>query len=321
MLGRSVAFLLLVQTLVEIFRALDPILRPWLKGEGIEVDPQGAWIRIWPDVWHDADDEPALDPLGVPVRTNVPLPGVQVETERKGRGMDFSWHTRRFRDKNKDGKPVLKQIEDYNRDFYIADQEMVDEMPEIRLALDLEFAHDIPQSKLEFTRDSRRGFRTQVRRTRTNNRREQTRRRRDRKSKGQLKYMAAIRFVNQSWGRVDEIRDFHRAIVSNVELQLSGYNVDIPLENLGWEAQVAFFLGLDEFTSEGITYKIDHWDIDAEGVMGDLFMNWATDKMIGVASRMENSLLQKYVPDNHFIRNMYGNPSTWIRRWNWLRGS
>ena len=46
-----------------------------------------------------------------------------------------------------------------------------------------------------------------------------------------------------------------------------------------------------------------------------------SDALIGVLSQAEKKLLLDKLGAGHWVNNVMGSPSTWLRRYNWLTGS
>lgn len=141
---------------------------------------------------------------------------------------------------------------------------------------------------------------TQIRvRVRTRNKAEKPKlRKSEKKAKSQRGYIALLHFINRVWGRPSEVIDFINVWRHSIEINGKGF------EDATW----------DEFlTAYG---KADSRDIvlDMEKFIMGLLYEAISDALIGKFSRMENKFLGKILPANHPLRNMMGNPSTWLKR-------
>lgn len=135
--------------------------------------------------------------------------------------------------------------------------------------------------------------------------------RQDAKPRG-LWYLAALRFVNRTWGRLTELDDFSLVFQRNMILPemwftYKGYEYRI---HAGTEVSK-----LDLQQKEAVLAAIEQgkyeYTFNFEKFVVDLFVQEMTDVMIGLAMMTERMAI-----DRLGLRGMldYGNISTWLRR-------
>lgn len=144
--------------------------------------------------------------------------------------------------------------------------------------------------------------------------------RNDKKPRG-LWYLAALRFVNRTFGRLTEIDDWAQAVFDNIYVP-PGYRLvvngrmmkiddwtklsDLPL---AYKAEaIDSFLGYDGTPEAGPQFEVNF-----EQMVIDMFMMELVDTAIGLQMRAERNII-----NNLGLRGVfdYGNASTWARRIN-----
>ena len=142
----------------------------------------------------------------------------------------------------------------------------------------------------------------------------------DLKPKG-LWYLALLRYVGRSFGRITELDDWQSEIKKNVYLpamricKSTGQCIQIkagtPMDRipLGYQA-IAF-----QSMVNGDLFR--HVRIDTDGLIADLFIMELVDFAIGLSMRTERNIVDKAGLRGIFD---YGNPSTWIRRFERFTG-
>lgn len=101
----------------------------------------------------------------------------------------------------------------------------------------------------------------------------------DKKRRSQVMYKAFLRFLNRSWGAVDEVFDLFEAIAWNVYV----YDGKVPLAVLTDEPERLLAAVRDGDVS-----------VDWEGVAVDLAIMEATDRLIGRLSMAERKAVQRF---------------------------
>ena len=130
--------------------------------------------------------------------------------------------------------------------------------------------------------------------------------RRDQKKKSQMLYLGVVQMINRTWGKVSEVLDFWNALAWS--FLVDGKPVKYKLT----PAEVLELL------------KQGRLEVDPERFARNLAWELVTDAIIGGLSRAEVEMLRKRYGNSHWIMNMYGMPSTWLRRatkaWEMSRG-
>ena len=142
----------------------------------------------------------------------------------------------------------------------------------------------------------------------------------DIKPKG-LWYLALLRYVNKSFGRLTELDDWQAEIKKNIYLpgmricRSNGACIQIkpgtPMDAIPLQYQAVVFKAM------GNGELFNDIEIDTEGLIIDLFIMELVDAMIGLSMRTERNIV-----DAAGLRGIfdYGNPSTWLRRFEKFTG-
>lgn len=279
----------------------------------------------------------AWEPTPVPVPVQTP-DGIKVETSQKPnelefnltaetfnqpiKALDFSWDFAKLEDVRTLPIEDIVTIPDGHLVTRIMQLPLSEPILDTDLAIDFDAVIDalpvaMPQTSLSLDPN----LATQLKfKIRVNPRQqgETNRRRIDKKSKSAMAYLAALKFINQTWGRITEIDDFVTAATSNLIYEKSttictenGCIVVRPgqdLKDLPLEYRVQAVQNMILETNPGVT-------MDWEGFMFDYAKMQATDVIIGLLVSGERKLIDKYkLRDKTAGLTDYGNISTWYNR-------
>ncbi len=146
--------------------------------------------------------------------------------------------------------------------------------------------------------------------------RELRKRRQDKKGKSQLMYMAAVRFTNRTWGVVSELLDLSVILAKNFYVRKSrrGYGATrqsewIRVGDMYPNDQTYWF---NRFINGDINAA--EWNFDQQQFLIDFLVMEIGDYLIGAASRLESTAMNKFFGKGHPINNLFGRPSTWYCR-------
>lgn len=139
--------------------------------------------------------------------------------------------------------------------------------------------------------------------------------RKDAKDRSMQAYLAAMRFVTKTWGKVSELLDFANAAQANMMVSgpirsTNGRVLHLRTPTALSELPVRFRPDALRAAAEGRVA----WDFNETGFLMDLLIMEATDRAFAAGSKAENRVLQSLYGDSHPMRNMFGNPSTWTSR-------
>ena len=145
--------------------------------------------------------------------------------------------------------------------------------------------------------------------------------RKDQKHMAQLTYMAMLRFMNRTWGKISELLDFYEALKWNLSIGKEGERLLLTFSD-GKQIVVFGEQKIGEFPVriQAKLIKAIHdgkvpnelWDLDQPGIATDLFVMEMTDQAIGQIKTWETNAV--LASDNYWLKNALGNPSTWISR-------
>ena len=133
---------------------------------------------------------------------------------------------------------------------------------------------------------------------------EATTARHDEKPRG-LWYLAALRFLNKTWGKVTEIGDFYEVFMNNIllphmEINLNGEYIIVnegqKLAELPVRFQTVILkMMMQQKVDNVLTLGVSHEDItiNFEGLIVDLFMMEALDASIGLLMKTERNIINE----------------------------
>ena len=117
---------------------------------------------------------------------------------------------------------------------------------------------------------------------------------RDQKWASQLYYMMILKLVNRTWGTVSEVIDMMEVIFRSIT---------VDGKKINW-------------TDPDSIERLLHGDIevDMEALVIGALQEQTMDMLIGMMSQAEKRLMLRLFGPSHWVNNLFGMPSTWIRR-------
>ena len=127
---------------------------------------------------------------------------------------------------------------------------------------------------------------------------------REGKTAHQQQYLAFLRFVNETYGRLSEALDFLEVLKSSLVIdgvQMTKWN--------DWTDILAMIADGGDV------------ELDLDKLMFGVLEEQIGDALIGRMSQVEKEYLLEKFGDSHLINNLMGSPSTWARRWQRMQGA
>ena len=113
----------------------------------------------------------------------------------------------------------------------------------------------------------------------------------------QTAYLALLASVNKWYGPISEVGDFIEILKSNIIIDGQRMSKYQSFDDILW------------MMANG-----EDVDLDVDGLMMGMLEETITDALIGMMSQAEKEMMLKTFGYGHWVNNMMGSPSTWIRR-------